>query len=38
MARAKSNKDVHDEVYLGIEKQSECIFHVCGTSKTTTCR
>lgn len=28
MARAKSNKNIHNEVYLGTEKWSEYIFHV----------
>lgn len=38
MVRVKLNKDVYDEVYLGIEKQSECIFYVCGISKIIICR
>lgn len=28
MAGEKSIKKVHDEVYLGLEKESECFFHV----------
>lgn len=36
MARAKSNKNVHDEVCLGIKKESECIFQVLSFAKQIT--